>query len=185
MGLATVRVLFGDVNPSGKLPYVVPYKESDLPFVDWNAADQYYEYYHGYARLDKNGVEPLVPYGFGLSYTTFEFTAPEVSREGDNLVARLSVKNTGKRAGDEVVQLYVGCEKSAVDRPLRQLKGFARVCLEAGESKPVEIRVPLEKLKWYDPVHREWKLEKTEYTVYTGSSEALKDLQSAVIELGE
>ena len=89
------------------------------------------------------------------------------------------------RAGDEVVQLYVGCENSAVDRPLRQLKGFARVHLEAGESKPVEIRVPLEKLKWYDPAHREWKLEHTEYTVYTGSSEALKDLQCAKITLGE
>ena len=130
-------------------------------------------------------VEPLVPYGFGLSYTTFEFTAPEVSGEGNELVARLAVKNTGSRAGDEVVQLYVGCEKSAVDRPLRQLKGFARVSLEPGESKPVEIRVPLEKLKWYDPVRREWKLEKTEYTVYTGSSEALKDLQCAKITLGE
>lgn len=184
-GTALAEILFGDVNPSGKLPYVIPRRESDLPFVDWNATDQYYEYYHGYTRLDKNGVEPLVPYGFGLSYTTFEFSAPEVSREGNELVARLSVKNTGKRAGDEVVQLYVGCEKSAVDRPLRQLKGFTRVSLEAGESKPVEIRVPLEKLKWYDPVHREWKLEKTEYTVYTGSSEALKDLQSAVIALGE
>ena len=100
-------------------------------------------------------------------------------------MARLSVKNTGSRAGDEVVQLYVGCELSAVDRPLRQLKGFARVHLEAGESKPVEIRVPLEKLKWYDPAHREWKLEHTEYTVYTGSSEALKDLQCAKITLGE
>ena len=83
------------------------------------------------------------------------------------------------------MQLYVGCEHSAVDRPLRQLKGFARISMEPGESKPVEIRVPLDKLKWYDPVHREWKLENTEYTVYTGSSEALEDLQSARITLGE
>jgi len=79
----------------------------------------------------------------------------------------------------------VRCEHSPVDRPLRQLKGFARVSLEPGECRPVEIRVPLEKLKWYDPVHRQWKLEHTEYTVYTGSSEALKDLQCARITLGE
>ncbi len=105
--------------------------------------------------------------------------------EGQELVARCTVKNTGERAGDEVVQLYVGCPESAVDRPLRQLKGFRRVSLQPGESKPVEIRVPLEKLKWYDPVHREWKLEDTVYTVYTGSSEALEDLQSAAIRLGE
>ena len=126
-----------------------------------------------------------MPYGFGLSYTTFEFTAPEVSEEGGDLAARLSVKNTGSRAGDEVVQLHVGCKNTAVDRPIRQLKGFARVSLEPGETRPVEIRVPLEKLKWYDPVHREWKLENTVYTVYTGSSEAPEDLQSAEIHLGE
>ena len=65
------EVLQGQVNPSGKLPYVVPYREEDLPHVDWEATDQYYEYYHGYTRLEKNGVKPLVPYGYGLSYTSF------------------------------------------------------------------------------------------------------------------
>ena len=184
-GTALAEILFGDVNPSGKLPYVVPYKESDLPYVDWNAADQYYEYYHGYTRLDKNGVKPLVPYGFGLSYTDFAFSVPEVRQEGCELVARTVVTNTGDREGDEVVQLYVGCDSTAVDRPLRQLKGFARVSLAPGESRPVEIRVPLEKLKWYDPAHREWKLEKTDYIVYVGSSEALEDLKCARISLGE
>ena len=71
-GTALAEILYGDVNPSGKLPYVVPYSEDDLPHVDWEATDQYYEYYHGYTRLEKNGVKPLVPYGFGLSYTTFD-----------------------------------------------------------------------------------------------------------------
>ena len=184
-GTALAEILFSDVNPSGKLSYVVPYKESDLPYVDWNAADQYYEYYHGYTRLDKNGVKPLVPYGFGLSYTDFAFSVPEVRQEGCELVARTVVTNTGDREGDEVVQLYVGCDSTAVDRPLRQLKGFARVSLAPGESRPVEIRVPLEKLKWYDPAHREWKLEKTDYIVYVGSSEALEDLKCARISLGE
>ena len=184
-GTALAGILFGDVNPSGKLPYVVPYQESDLPFVDWNATDQYYEYYHGYTRLDRNEVKPLVPYGFGLSYTSFDITAPVVSVEEEDLVARVSVSNTGNRDGDEVVQMYVGCENSAVDRPLRQLKGFARVSLRAGETRPVEIRVPLEKLKWYNPVHREWKMENADYIVYTGSSEALEDLKAAKIHLSE
>ena len=71
---------------------MVPCQESDLPYVDWNAVDQYYEYYHGYTWLDKNGVRPLVPYGFGLSYTTSEFSAPEVSVEGEALEDLCSVK---------------------------------------------------------------------------------------------
>ena len=182
-GTAIAEILYGDVNPSGKLPYVVPYREDDLPWVDWEATDQYYEYYHGYARLDKNGVKPLVPYGFGLSYTRFEQSAPALKVDGDRLVATVCVKNTGDRAGDEVVQLYAGYENSRIDRPLRQLCGFARVSLEPGEEKAVEIAVPLEKLKWYDPVHREWKLEAMEYTFYAGSSEALEDLKGAKIAL--
>ena len=182
-GTAIAEILYGDVNPSGKLPFVVPYSESDLPWVDWEATDQYYEYYHGYARLDKNGVKPLVPYGFGLSYTSFENAAPEVRVEGDALVASVRVKNTGERAGDQVVQLYAGYENSAVDRPLRQLCGFARVSLQPGEEKAVQISVPLQKLKWYDPVHREWKLEQMEYTIYAGASEALEDLKGTKVTL--
>ncbi len=183
-GTAIAEILYGDVNPSGKLPFVVPRDESDLPWVDWEATDQYYEYYHGYTRLDKNGVRPLVPYGYGLSYTTFEIGAPELSVDGERLVAKVAVKNTGARAGDEVVQLYAGYENSGVDRPLRQLCGFGRVSLAPGESTTVDIAVPLGKLKWYDPVHREWRLEAMDYTFYAGSSEALADLKGAKIALG-
>lgn len=182
-GTAIAEILYGDVNPSGKLPFVVPYAESDLPFVDWEATDQYYEYYHGYTRLDKNGVKPLVPYGFGLSYTTFETGTPEVSAVDETLKVKVSVKNTGSRSGDEVVQVYAGYENSAIDRPLRQLCGFRRVSLAAGEEKTVEITVPVEKLKWYNPVHRTWELEKMTYSIYAGTSEALADLKAAEIAL--
>lgn len=184
-GTAIAEILYGDVNPSGKLPFVVPYNESDLPYVDWEATDQYYEYYHGYTRLDKNDVKPLVPYGFGLSYTTFETGAPEVKVDGDKLLVKVGVKNTGALAGDEVVQVYAGYENSRVDRPLRQLCGFRRVSLAPGEEKAVEITVPLEKLKWYNPVYRTWELEAMDYTIYAGSSEALEDLKSAKVRLGE
>ncbi|WP_026669800.1 beta-glucosidase family protein [Butyrivibrio sp. AE3006] len=182
-GTALAEIIFGDVNPSGKLPFVVPYKEEDLPKVDWEATDQYYEYYHGYARLDKNGVKPLVPYGFGLSYTTFKFSDPSVAVEGDELVAKVAVANTGDRDGAEVVQLYAGFENSAVDRPVRQLRGFEKVFLKAGESKVVTVKTPLEKLKYYNPVDREWVLEKMEYPIYIGSSEALEDLVKTQITL--
>lgn len=175
-GSALAEIIFGDVNPSGKLPFVVPVSEDDLPHVDWEATDQYYEYYHGYTRLDKNGVKPLIPYGFGLSYTTFSFEAPTAKVEGDELVTTVKVTNTGSRDGAEVVQLYVGFENSAVDRPVRQLRGFEKVFLKAGESKEVTVKTPLSKLKWYNPVYRQWQLENMEYPIYLGSSEALEDL---------
>lgn len=182
-GTAIAEILYGDVNPSGKLPFVVPCSEDDLPKVDWEATDQYYEYYHGYTRLDKNGVKPLVPYGFGLSYTKFEFGAPTAGVEGDELVVKVCVKNVGAVDGDEVAQVYAGYENSAVDRPVKQLAGFKRVSLKAGEAKEVEIRVPLEKLKYYDPVTRTWVLEKMEYPIFVGDSEALEDQQIVKVTL--
>ena len=182
-GTALAEIIYGDVNPSGKLPYVVPYKESDLPHVDWEATDQYYEYYHGYTRLEKNGVKPLVPYGFGLSYTTFAITDPKAAVEGDNLVVSARVANTGAMDGDEVVQVYVGFENSAVDRPVKQLRGFQRVSLKAGEEANVTITTPLEKLKWYNPVYRRWELEKMTYPVYVGNSAADEDLVKTEITI--
>ncbi len=182
-GTALAEILYGDVNPSGKLPYVVPVQEEDLPHVDWEACDQYYEYYHGYTRLEKNGVKPLIPYGFGLSYTSFEITDPSARAEGDSLIVTAKVRNTGEREGDEVVQLYVGFENSAVDRPVKQLRGFARVSLKPGEEKTVAITTPLEKLKWYNPVYRRWELESMDYSIYVGSSAAEEDLVTTSVTL--
>ncbi len=182
-GTALGEILFGDVNPSGKLPFVLPYAETDLPWVDWEAYDQYYEYYHGYTRLEKNGVQPLRPYGFGMSYTSFAYSDVSAVADGDALTGTVTVANTGSRAGDEVVQLYVGFENSAVDRPVKQLRGFQRVHLEPGESKTVSISVPMEKLKWYDPVHRSWQLEHVAHSVYMGCSADNKDLLKTEIQL--
>lgn len=182
-GNAVADIIYGDVNPSGKLPFVVPVSEDDLPFVDWEATDQYYEYYHGYARLDKNGVKPLFPYGYGLSYTTFGFFDVKAWWDKDELVASVKVKNTGDRSGAEVVQLYVGFEGSAVDRPIRQLRGFKRISLDAGSEETVEIRVSKEKLKYYEPTTRKWVLEDVNYIVYIGDSEDPTDLISTKLML--
>lgn len=182
-GTAIAEIIYGDVNPSGKLPFVVPYKESDLPYVDWEATDQYYEYYHGYTRLEKNGVKPLVPYGYGMSYTTFEISMPEAFVEDDELLTKVTVKNTGNVEGTEVVQFYVGFENSKVDRPVKQLRGFKRVGLKPGEEKEVVIKTPLEKLKWYNPTYRRWELENMEHNIYVGSSSAYADLKKTTIEL--
>lgn len=175
-GTAVAEVLFGEVNPSGKLPFVVPYQTSDLPKVDWFADDQYYEYYHGYTRLEKMGIEPLFPYGFGLSYTTFSCSDLRVSVGAGKLKAACRVENTGTRTGSEVIQLYVGFSESSVDRPVKQLFGFTRMSLLPGEHAEAVITCPLEKFRWYNPVSRLWELEEMEYEVFLGSSSDSRDL---------
>ena len=182
-GTAIAEIVFGDVNPSGKLPFVVPFRETDLPSVDWEATDQYYEYYHGYTRLEKQEIAPLIPYGFGMSYTSFAFSKIQTKADGEELKVSVKVKNTGGCSGAEVVQMYVGFEDSKVDRPVKQLRGFKRVELQPGECKEVMITCPIDKLKYYDPVTRKWILEHMEYTVYMGDSSANNDLISVKIML--
>ena len=182
-GRALANIIFGDVNPSGKLPYVVPYKEEHLPQVEWDTTEQFYDYYHGYVKLEREGIEPLLPYGFGLSYTTFEVKDAKFSTDGQNVIAECTVTNTGDRAGAEVVQMYVGFSNSKVHRPKKILRGFARVELEPGESKTVTISCPFEKLRWYNEETNAWELEKMDYEVYIGTSSADKDLLQGKITI--
>jgi beta-glucosidase len=172
-GLATTRVLFGEVNPSGKLPFVTPCKESDLPQVHWLADEQVYGYYHGYAKLDKEGIRPRLPFGFGLSYTTFELGKIRLkSIQGGIARFTAEVKNTGSRAGGEVVQLYTGWNGSRVDRPVKQLQEFAKVYLAAGESRTVELRARKSDLAYFDEASNSFVEEDIEYTAYIGNSSA-------------
>ena len=183
-GTALAEILFGDVNPSGKLPFVIPADEKDLPQVDWEATEQYYGYYHGYTKLEKEGIAPLYPYGHGLSYTTFKVSDAEFGTTEDGVAASCTVKNTGDRAGTEVVQMYVGFSHSKVDRPVKILRGFTRVALNPGEEKKVTITCPAEKLAYYDPYTRQMQVEKMEYELYIGTSEADADLLKGSISLG-
>ena len=182
-GTALAEIIYGDVNPSGKTPFVIPYNEEDLPYVNWEANNQYYEYYHGYSRLDKSGIKPLVPYGFGLSYTTYKIDDPSVEIVDGVMLAKANITNTGLIAGDQVVQLYIGAKQTNIDRPLKQLRGFTRLSLNPGEKKAALIKVPLDKLQWYDPVYRIWKLEETTYQVYLGFSESEDDLVMTEIDI--
>jgi beta-glucosidase len=172
-GLATTRVLFGDVNPSGKIPFVIPCRESDLPQVDWLADEQVYGYYHGYAKLDKEGIRPRLPFGYGLSYTTFELGKIKLEEiQGGTAVLKVEVKNTGTRAGGEVVQLYAGWNGSRVDRPVKRLQDFAQVRLDAGESRTVELRARKSDLAYFDEATNSFVEEDIEYTAYIGNSSA-------------
>lgn len=182
-GRAIGEILFGDVNPSGKLPFVIPYKESDLPMVNWDTSYQWYDYYHGYAKLEKQGIEPSVSYGFGLSYTKFDFSDARFCVSEKNIIAECSVKNIGNRFGEEVVQMYVGFRNSSIDRPIKLLRGFSRVSLNPGESKKVIIECSKDELCWYNTKTSQMELEHMEYEVYIGNSSNAEDLLFGMIEL--
>lgn len=175
-GTAIAEIIYGDVNPSGKLPYVVPMKESDLPQVNWDSENQWYEYYHGYARLEKAGIAPSVPYGYGLSYTSFEIKNAKFTKADAAVIASCEVTNTGERSGDEVIQLYVGFQNSGVDRPVKLLRGFKRISLEKDETQKVDISCPTEELCWFNEETGRMELEHMEYEMYIGTSSASKDL---------
>ena len=186
-GNALPRVLFGDVNPGGKLPLTVPVDEADLPFFDEYADSIEYGYYHGYTLFDKEGHEARFPFGHGLSYTTFEYANlalefPEITTDG-TVEATVDVTNTGAIAGAEVVQLYIGFPSSAIDRPVKLLRDFERIELEAGETKTVELSVAAEDLAWYNPDASGWEIETTSYDLLVGPSSRSEDLLRARFEV--
>ncbi len=178
-GRALASILFGDVNPSGKLPFVIPTSEEHLPQVDFFHANEiYYDFYHGYRKLDKEGNTPAYPFGFGLSYTTYAYGTPEAVCGEGGITVRVTIENTGKRAGDEIVQVYVSVPESKIERHKKELKGFARVHLDAGEKKDVQIEIPFEELKYYDMETNAWVLEPATYEFLVGPSAAPEQLQT-------
>ncbi len=175
-GRALAKLLFGDVSPSGKLPFTVPASPEDLPFFDKNATLIEYGPYHGYTLMEKSGRKPAFAFGYGQSYARFAYRALKVRRSRTGIEAQVSVTNLGKVEADEVVQLYVGFPGRVVDRPKKLLRGFERAGLRPGETKTVRFDVPLESLRWYDVSTRTWRLEPGSYLIYGGSSSRDEDL---------
>ena len=173
-GNALADILSGAVNPSGKLPFTVAAKEDDYPpflYMHDEGREINYDYYHGYALFDKSKKKVDYPFGFGLSYTEFEISDIKLKLHKDNISINVNVKNTGDCSGDEIIQVYVGSENKEQDRPIKQLKGFKRVSIQAGEKKSIEIKIPLEDIKFYDEETRTWVIDQ-EYTIYVGNSVA-------------
>jgi beta-glucosidase len=173
-GNAIADVLFGDTNPSGKLPITFPVSESDLPGFDNVSLEVTYDYYHGYRYLDRNSTDPRFPFGYGLSYTTFAYSnltlsGTTIAPDG-TLQVGVDVTNTGSVAGKEVVQLYVSYSGSSVDRPVRDLKGFAKVELDPAETKTVTLDLEAEDLAYYDVSGGQWVVEPISYTAQVGPS---------------
>ncbi|WP_169542241.1 glycoside hydrolase family 3 C-terminal domain-containing protein [Solirubrobacter soli] len=175
-GTALAQVLFGDVNPSGKLPVTFPTSDSQrpaLPTVEYpgDGDDVYYAegILIGYRWYDAMAQQPLFPFGYGLSYTTFRFSHLNVNEHKDQLKATVTVTNTGQRAGAEVVQLYVQSPASAKEPP-RQLKAYTKVSLAAGESRKVNLDVGLESLAAWDNPDSGFVLHDGTYRIYVGNS---------------
>ena len=170
-GNAIADIIFGKVNPSGRLPFAIGKKDSDYPDVKWISLHQHYGYYNGYRKLEKVGKEVDFPYGFGLSYTKFKLSNIALKKVDDEkAVFKVTVKNTGDRAGAQVVQLYSAWNGSAVDRPVKTLSDFCRVELEAGRTKTVTLEVSKKDLAYYDEA-KGFVEEDILYSAFIGTDE--------------
>ena len=176
-GSAMVDILLGRVNPSGKLAVTFPKRLEDTPaFLDYpgTRSIRYGEgIFVGYRYYDKRQIEPLFPFGFGLSYTMFEYgaiAAPKTFKPGEDVTVAITVKNTGAMKGKEVVQLYVHDVASSVARPVRELKGFAKIDLAPGESTEVSFVLGMRAFSFYDPHRAEWIAEPGAFEIQIGSS---------------
>ncbi|MEO5711849.1 MAG: glycoside hydrolase family 3 C-terminal domain-containing protein [Luteolibacter sp.] len=179
-GNALASVIFGDVNPSGKLPATFPKKLADSPahafgaggYPGVNGTVTYSEgLLVGYRWFDAKNIEPQFPFGFGLSYTEFKYSKLElVAGSAGMVTARFEIKNSGTRDGAEVTQLYLHPEKSSVMRPEKELKGFTKVFLKAGETQSVSIPVDHSAFAHYEPAKKVWVAEKGAFRVLVGGS---------------
>ena len=169
-GTALASLLFGEVSPSGKLPFTVAKSANDYPFFDKDADSITYDMWHGYSLLDRDGKTPRYAFGHGLSYAEFGYDALSVKVGADEIRVQVSVTNSGQVAADEVVQAYVSFPGIEAERQPKLLKGFKRVRVEVGSTVTVQIEIPLETLKWRDPLTHGWRLETGEYVVHVGGS---------------
>jgi beta-glucosidase len=179
-GTAAADVIFGDVNPSGKLTITFPKSAGQLPM--------YYNHkpsaqFHNYLSQD---INPLFHFGYGLSYTTFKYSKPKLEKKSiaarESVIVTVEVTNTGKVAGDEIVQLYIRDKVSSVTRPVKELKDFQRVSLKPGETKKVKLVITPEKLAFHD-VNMKFRVEPGLFEIMTGSSSRDEDLQKAELEV--
>jgi beta-glucosidase len=167
-GHALADIVYGERNPSGRLPFSIPTDEAHLPFFDKDATSITYDLWHGYRKFRREGRIPAFPFGFGLSYTEFAIEGMTSDKgrytAGDTAKLSVEVVNIGEREGDFVVQIYTSAKQSDVERADRELKAFAKVPLAAGERRLVEIAVPIAKLAYFDVAFDDFRVEPGTYT---------------------
>lgn len=178
-GGAVADVLFGDTNPSGKLAETFPLRLEDTPsYLNFPGEKERVDYreglFVGYRYYDAVDSQPLFPFGFGLSYTTFEYGELTLDRtsinDGDTLTASVKVRNSGRRAGKEIVQLYVHDDEASVIRPSKELKGFEKVALDPGESTTVRFRLDRRAFAFWEVATQSWRVEAGSFTILAGAS---------------
>jgi len=186
-GNAIADILFGDANPSGKLPINFPKSSDQLFKFDNKARAVKYDRWHGYRYFDKHNLDPEFPFGFGLSYTKYQYKnlrldKKEIGKSG-KILARVEVSNLGAMSGEEIVQLYVGYNGSQLDRPEKELKAFRKIYLEKGETKTVDLEVSARDLAYYNESKAGWEIEEIPYTVSVGPSSKTSDLLSEFFKI--
>jgi beta-glucosidase len=179
VGLAAVRVLYGDENPCGKLPETFPLKLEDNPsYLFYGGEGDIAEYregvFVGYRYYDKKNMNVLYPFGHGLSYTTFEYSNLRVDKkqmkDTDTITVTVDVRNTGKVYGKEIVQLYIADLASTVKRPLRELKGFEKIALDSGEVKTISFTLDKRAFAYWNKDIHDWHVETGEFDIEIGKS---------------
>ncbi|MDB3913475.1 glycoside hydrolase family 3 C-terminal domain-containing protein [Flavobacteriaceae bacterium] len=181
-GQAVAEIVFGDINPSGKLPLTVPRSVGQLRMI-YNHKPS--AYFHKYADVKKT---PLYPFGYGLSYTNYKYSTPLLSdntlTKENTILVTTEIKNTGEVDGEEVAQLYIRDNVSSVTRPVKELKGYQRVFLKAGETKTVEFTLGAESFAFYD-INMNYVVEPGTFTIMTGSSSNDKDLKKTILSINK
>ena len=186
-GIALAQILFGEYGPSGKLPVSFERRLED---------GATYNSYHtkpgaksvaytegiflGYRHYDRSSIKPLFPFGYGLSYTTFQYGNLQISRDPRDVRVSFTIKNTGHRQGAEIAQIYVGDMHSHVPRPVKELKGFVKVDVKAGEEKSASVSLDRRSFAYYDTVGRQWRVEPGEFTISVASSSEKVELPGKV-----
>ena len=179
IGEALARVLFGEVNPSGKLPVTFPKRLEDTsayPYFPGECSHHVYGegIFVGYRYFDKKKIEPLFPFGYGISYTTFQYSAIRADRsqmkDTDTVTVSVDVTNTGCVKGKEIVQIYVSDEKSRLRRPEKELKAFGKVELEPGETKTLTFTLGYRDFAYYDPEASDWVVEEGIFHIHAAAN---------------
>jgi beta-glucosidase len=191
-GVAIADVLFGKVNPSGKLAETFPIKLSDTPaHLNWPGGAGEVRYgegmFIGYRYYDAKEMPVLFPFGYGLSYTNFAYSNARVSaktfKDIDGMTVTVDVTNTGKFAGKETVQVYVHDQKSGLMRPEKELKGFTKVELQPGETKSVSIQLDFRAFAYYHPEYKQWITEDGDFDILIAASAAdIRETQTVTLE---
>lgn len=182
-GNSLADVLSGDVNPSGKLPFTIPFSINDIPVrtaiqypgIKRDSVDIWDEHYDegilvGYRWYDAKNIKPQFPFGYGLSYTKFDYSDMRVKKQGEKIRISLNVSNVGKRSGSEIVQIYVSAPKSITPMSVKELKGFKKIFIDAGKSKNIDLVIDKKDLRFFDTDKHDWVLLPGEYIVYAASS---------------